>query len=927
MTAGVFAELTRDKKSIVIMVTGEDFEINAAAQHLRYLTPLLRKSDPPGAVVCPATWSAVCQLSMTFTGSEVTGKWLPGPALRDWIINEFSWRHSSATVIPSWPEGLTPRPYQLDNAALIGRAGKFMLHDDPGPQPLSARVLTPAGWTTMGSVTPGDEITGTDGRPHRVLETYDYGVRPVYEVTFSDGSKTRADAEHRWAVRTYQMRARSRSKHRDDPNGKREYRFSRGERWLIKKTSELVSSGSLVSFIPVAAPAEFSEQADLPLHPYVLGALLGDGSFSPRVPKNGFVPFTTSHEEFAGRVGEYVETRKRGHGLAWGVHAGKEIHALGLANRKSRDKFIPNDYLRSSRDQRENLLRGLMDSDGRVNIRPGRKTQLHWSTTSPAMRDQFTELVRSLGGTARLTSADERKNNTCWLITVELPPDIAPFSVSYKTVPALSARTQPARAVRSVRPDGEERVKCLLVDTPDHLYITDDYIVTSNCGKTASMILGLKVRQLTGVPLWPMVVICPSWDVADVHYREITKWAPEWPEPVMYGGSQRGGLIKSDILLTTYATATLDAADASGPLVKLKAKAVVLDESHYARNEKALRTQAAQRIASKALSFVALTGTPVTRDTGDIFPTLVAMDPQSYPSRQRFVRRYLQTSQDEYQEKIEGLKPLAEPEFRAVLAGQMHRLAKADVLPQLPPKVYSVRRVELPGEWRVAYDGMASEMLAELPDGGELPVMSVLAQLTRLGQLASSAFDVAVRTEISELGQEVKKYDVTLKSPSWKVDALLGILAERPGQQAAVFANSRQLIDIAGAQCEKAGYRCGYLTGGQGKTARRDDIDAFQAGKLDVILATAGAGGLGITLTAAGTAVLLQRSWRLDESIQVEDRLHRYGSKHECIEIIDIIARDTVDSRVRALTREKGAQLASLVQDRRVVETLFGGLK
>ena len=582
MTAGVFGERTKDGKNIVLMVSGSDHEINKAAQALKHMTPLMRKSDPPGALICPATWAAVTQLAFTFNGSETTGKWMPGDRLRAWILEEFSWRTRPTVMKPplTGNGAKWPRPYQIDGAQQIGSTDcGFLLFDDPG------------------------------------------------------------------------------------------------------------------------------------------------------------------------------------------------------------------------------------------------------------------------------------------------------------------------------------------------------------VGKSCTTILGLKIRLLLGIELWPMIIICPSWEVNDVWAREIGLWAPEWQEPVTYGGPKRAEKAGAKILLTTYATAMLDGEGPKSPLVKLKAKTVVADEAHYLRNIQAKRTGAVQRIAAKAGTFVALTGTPVTRDTGDIFPIMAAMDPQSYPSRERFVKRYLQTSDSEYGEKIEGLAQLAEPEFRTVLQGQYRRAAKADVLSQLPPKVYSIRRVELPAEWRRAYDGIEQEMLAELPDGGELPVMSTLAQITRMGQLASSAFDVAVTVEVNELGLEVKHYEVTLKAPSWKADALLGILAERPGQPVAVFANSRQLIDITGAQCEKAGYRCGYITGGQGKVSRHDDIDSFQDGKLDVILCTAGAGGLGITLTAAGTVVMLQRSWSLDLSLQPEDRAHRMGNEHEFVEIIDIVARDTVDSRVRTLMREKGHQLGQLVRDPRLVRELLGGLK
>jgi hypothetical protein len=226
---------------------------------------------------------------------------------------------------------------------------------------------------------------------------------------------------------------------------------------------------------------------------------------------------------------------------------------------------------------------------------------------------------------------------------------------------------------------------------------------------------------------------------------------------------------------------------------------------------------------------------------------------------------------------------------------------------------------------------MEQDMLAELPDGQELPVMSVLAQLTRLGQLASSACDVQVTEEWDMAAGELKKhYEVTLQAPSWKADALLGILAERPGQQAAVFGVSKQLVTIAGVACAQAGLKVGYVTGGQPRGQRTEAIDGFQAGKLDVILCTAGAGGLGITLTAAGTVVMLQRSWELDKALQPEDRAHRLDDivlTHDALEVIDIIAKDTVEDRVRELMRVKGSRLGQLVGDSRIVQELLGGLK
>jgi SNF2 family DNA or RNA helicase len=131
------------------------------------------------------------------------------------------------------------------------------------------------------------------------------------------------------------------------------------------------------------------------------------------------------------------------------------------------------------------------------------------------------------------------------------------------------------------------------------------------------------------------------------------------------------------------------------------------------------------------------------------------------------------------------------------------------------------------------------------------------------------------------------------------------------------FAPSRQLIVLAGEQATKAGHQVGYVVGGQSMKERTETVEAFQRGKLDLLCVTTGAGGVGLTLTAARTVVFLQRPWSLVEASQAEDRCHRIGSEiHDSIEVIDIVATKTIDARVRAVLHDKAGQLADLLQDR-----------
>lgn len=446
-------------------------------------------------------------------------------------------------------------------------------------------------------------------------------------------------------------------------------------------------------------------------------------------------------------------------------------------------------------------------------------------------------------------------------------------------------------------------------------------------GKTVTTILGL-VDRAEVAPVLPVVCVVPN-SVVDTWVREWATWAPGWRAVAWRGApAKRRALAGSaEVYVVGYDTARMDAADAKGPLVELNAGAVVVDECHLIKSPHAMRSLAARRLAKRAGAFVALSGTPITHHPGDLWPTLEGLEPLAYPSRTRYVDRYCMKIEGDYGEQIVGLDRANEPEFRASLLGQHRRVAKSDVLDQLPPKVYSVRTVELPRQWRRVYDDMEARMLAELPDGEELAVMSVLAQLTRLSQLASAAADVSVTVEEGADGQPREHVHVRLKAPSWKVDELLAVLAERPGQPVVAFAPSRQLMMLAGQAASAAGLQVGYVVGNQTPAERTENVEAFQDGKLDLLCATTGAGGVGLTLTAARTAVFLQRPWSIVEALQAEDRCHRIGSEiHDSIEIVDIVAADTVDTRVRAVLREKAGQLSELLQDPRIVRDLLGGL-
>lgn len=972
-TAALFGELTADGRDIVLVAEGDDWDLAQVAARLATLTPLVTLLDDGGQPVrdrkqawraqaarVACTWAAVVQLGFSFNAPGFA--WYPQQRLTDWIVAETVRRTGP---VPPLPPGLlapgldrVPRSYQLDGAARIAAEGKFLLLDDPGPQPETTPVWTPAGWTELGSLQPGDLVYNRYGKPAPVQAVKYFGEQPVWRITFSDGTSTLATGSHRWRVWTKN----------DRNHPERRYLHEHGR---VLSSDQIREAGlhyagdhAAKFFLPQQPVIENGDNSGIELDPYAYGALLGNGSLGSES-----LGITGPDSEILFAVG--VAAQELGTSYRWNrpenrcqnlaFHRNGKLRAvldeLG-ALKHSENKTVHPAYLAATAGARRALLAGLLDTDGSVT-----NAAVEFSSASPQLAADVAFLARSLGAVvteadpqpAGYTRADGIKVECqdTHRLNIRFPADGPnPFLLKRKAnawaaITTKLQRRNPPRSFESIEPAGTAAVCCIELETDDpyaRVYLTDTTLIpTHNTGKTTTILLGLEARRQAGVPVFPMVIVVPSWEVGTAWTEEIAAWRLPWGTPVIYKGPKRNegrdvrefrraGGEHGLPLITTYATLRADAATVQGPLVRLRPAAVIADEMHLVKNNNAQQSLALRRITGHAATVIGASGTPVTYDTADVHPMLEAMDPRSWPSRERMTARFCARIADDYGERVTGLNPAAETEFFAIMGRQMRRAAKADVLPELPPKVYSVRKPEIPDEWVKAYRTMEEDMLAVLPDGGELPVMSVLVQMMRLSQLASAAADVERTEEWDErLGMMVPKYAVTLKAPSWKAESLLSIIAERQHAPVVCFTASRQLAMITGRDyCEPAGLRTGYVTGtGGGVTSRTRQraVDDFQAGKLDVIVATARAGGTGITLTRAGTAVFLQRDWALDAGIQPEDRCHRLGSAHDSIEIIDIVARGTVEDRVRQRLREKAGMLSQLVRDSRVARELLGGIR
>ena len=282
-------------------------------------------------------------------------------------------------------------PAQRHIAAAVARAiRKHVVSNIQGEmgvgkaQPLSARIYTPDGYKLMGEIQIGDKLINPEGGYANVTGLYPQGKMDIYRVTFSDGSFTECTAHHLWEVYSPLRKWKGRP------------RYVKPLYQIMDEPLTHSNSGNFQVFIPMVKPVEFQKRS-LPVHPYLVGVLLGDGGLS-----TNSVVLTSAGDEILNYVREYlphpVMLKPSGNNYGWRLSVGRtntgnplidHIRNLGLMGHRSYEKFIPNDYLYSDSADRLALLQGLLDTDGTVANTIG----VDYLTTSLELAKGVKELV------------------------------------------------------------------------------------------------------------------------------------------------------------------------------------------------------------------------------------------------------------------------------------------------------------------------------------------------------------------------------------------------------------------------------------------------------------------------------------------------------------------------------------------------------
>ena len=385
-------------------------------------------------------------------------------------------------------------------------------------------LLANGTWKPIGDLTVGEQVASRDGEPSTVMGVFPQGQKQLYRIQFSDGRSVDCCREHLWTVNCPRW---------DNPAG-RSYNATRTiQTWELARYMESKRYQRRITIDTVQG--EFGSPVQSIVHPWLLGALIGDGCLSTHT----VIAFSSADKDMVDRCSALapagVNLVQRGESIDWGMVTDRglpnplldALRELGLMGKKADTKSVPKQYLKGTREERLELLRGLMDADGGVENNGG--TAL-FCTVSEQLALDVQYLVRSLGGWSTVrekqthfTYQGERKpGQLSYLVNVNIPDN--PFWLPRKAEAMKPDRFCRRPTVLSVQAIDADDATCIAVSHPSQLFVTRDFIVTHNTQVAVNLAMRVAASG-NGVAFWSLEMqdeqialrMLAAWDYATTH--------------------------------------------------------------------------------------------------------------------------------------------------------------------------------------------------------------------------------------------------------------------------------------------------------------------------------------------------------------------------------------------------------------------------
>lgn len=358
------------------------------------------------------------------------------------------------------------------------------------PQPIDSLVATPNGFVRIGDLKAGDIICDTKGGTQKVNFVLNKGVLPCVEFTLSDGRAVCSALNHNWLVWSNKKVLKERTSqeiiaHIDNQKNKDKKHIDRLQIKLVE-------------------PVLIEQTKKLKIDPYLLGCLLGDGWFSEN---KYYIGFCTTEQQIVDNIKQIGYNIKKEKKDPTDIHyeiRNKELKGyiaeIGLLGKKSKDKFIPEEYKNATIENRKALLQGLFDTDGYCSVDEQGRVRCGYRTISERLANDIRDIIWSLGGKCTICKSKPTQTHICGkeLKTAQDSYGVLAWLKDDKDLFRLKRKKEKARTVkknshslsiREYRYIGERHCCCINVDNEEHLYLTNNYVMTCNCGKTTGAVL------------------------------------------------------------------------------------------------------------------------------------------------------------------------------------------------------------------------------------------------------------------------------------------------------------------------------------------------------------------------------------------------------------------------------------------------------
>lgn len=820
----------------------------------------------------------------------------------------------------SLPEFKTkPYTYQLDGIKYGLTHDSWLLLDEAGlgkAVSLDTDVLTERGFVPMRDIQIGDRLFDESGKPCMVTNVYNHTNLTMYRITFTDGTFVDCCEDHLWKF-SYE-KCVHRGSH---TTGVERVEVVRDTRWLVSHNWK-----RLKPVFPRCSPVEFSKKP-LPIDPYVLGCLLGDGCITHGVSLTSADDFIV--DKVASLLPTGVGLHRKGDTLDYTICRidGSKVKGanpirnslkdLGLFGKNSHSKFVPSIYKMSCVEDRREVLRGLLDTDGYAN----RDNTLQFTTVSKELFDDVVYLVESLGGMVTKSQKvsqyvnkkhnEKRATGISYTGTIRIDDPSTLVSLPRKKSLLKPRKFLPRRMIQSIEPIDTHDGKCITVDSPSHLYLIKDFIVTHNTLQIIYIAQELKKRE----NIKHCLIVCGVNTLKYNWKKEIEKHSDldcailgerinKRGRAVIGSVQDRVNHLKSGIseffIITNIETLRTDDILSVINDPKTGIDMIVIDEAHRIKDPNSIQGSSVLKL-NKAKYKIGATGTVLINSSSDAYVPLqwTGHNHSTFTDFQNYYAIYNNRI-------LVGHKNLK------VLRHQIEvcslRRTKDEVLSELPDKVVIPEYVEMPSTQETFYEHV-KQGVAEEVDKVKLKKTSLLSLITRLRQAT-----------------ELPSILTTESIGSSKIDRACD-LAEQivsQGEKVVIYASFKDAIKELTQRLTQ--YDPLVCTGDEDDNTVSSAVDKFQTDpKRKVFLATWQKMGVGWTLTAASHAIFVSTPWTNGDFSQACDRLHRIGAKGTVF-IHNLINAGTIDERVWSLINEKKAlsdYVIDSIEDDNIMQQLY----